>query len=361
MSDDKKNHAPKIEVNELDDKKKKSMGNRIIVAAILICLALPCVVLGGWFWFAFVTVFLGFAIYEVLKAPQKKYKWYIWVFTYIAIYSFALWGVVKANVSSYIETRKTYETAIASGGTLNFAWSPSLESHYSSLWISLYGIATCFGFYSLCSILHEEFTWHDVTYFFTMCFVIGIGFQAMLFCRFVPFNSFLSESGISTDTAIFKYWQSAIFFIFVILTTCLNDTWAYFVGMLFGKHHMSPRISPNKTWEGFVGGCVLSAISGFAFLMICEGCGFVAIPTMNIFGPNTKFWWPLILCFTMPLIGDLGDFTFSAIKRHYGFKDYSHILGAHGGILDRADSLIFTMIYSSIFVVFTANSWSFLK
>ena len=79
MSEEKKPHHH-IEINPLDEKKKKSMGNRIIVAAILIAIALPCIILGSWYWFAFVAVFLGIAAYEVLKAPQKKYKWYIWVF-----------------------------------------------------------------------------------------------------------------------------------------------------------------------------------------------------------------------------------------------------------------------------------------
>ena len=84
MSEEKKPHHH-IEINPLDEKKKKSMGNRIIVAAILIAIALPCIILGSWYWFAFVAVFLGIAAYEVLKAPQKKYKWYIWVFTYILV------------------------------------------------------------------------------------------------------------------------------------------------------------------------------------------------------------------------------------------------------------------------------------
>lgn len=369
MSEEKKPHHH-IEINPLDEKKKKSMGNRIIVAAILIAIALPCIILGSWYWFAFVAVFLGMAAYEVLKAPQKKYKWYIWVFTYIAIYAFTFWFVIKSNVSSYLAylEKKAMFDASTMPSIEEPSWYPSLQNHFTQPWVSWYGIAVCFGVYALFAILHEDFTWQDVTYFFTMTFIIGLGFQAILFCRYVPYamvfnDKVLTEAqkGEILTSPMFKYWKSLIFFVFIVLTTYMNDTFAYFVGMLFGKHHMSPRISPNKTWEGFVGGVIGGAIVGFAFLMICDVNGAEALPSMKIFGTSGQWWMPLILSLTLPLVANLGDFTFSMIKRYYGFKDYSHVLGAHGGVLDRADSLLFCMIYASIFAVFTVNGWNFFR
>ena len=248
------------------------------------------------------------------------------------------------------------------------SWYPSLQNHFTQPWVSWYGIAACFGIYALFAILHEDFTWQDVTYFFTMTFIIGLGFQAILFCRYVPYamvfnDKVLTEAqkGEILTSPMFKYWKSLIFFVFIVLTTYMNDTFAYFVGMLFGKHHMSPRISPNKTWEGFVGGVIGGALVGFAFLMICDVNGAEALPSMKIFGTSGQWWMPLILSLTLPPVANLGDFTFSMIKRYYGFKDYSHVLGAHGGVLDRADSLLFCMIYASIFAVFTVNGWNFFR
>ncbi|MCF0113387.1 MAG: phosphatidate cytidylyltransferase, partial [Bacilli bacterium] len=77
------------------------------------------------------------------------------------------------------------------------------------------------------------------------------------------------------------------------------------------------------------------------------------------FSANSGWYWVLIMSFTTPLLGVLGDFTFSMIKRHYGFKDFSHILGAHGGVLDRADSLIFTYAFAAVFAIFTSTGWRF--
>jgi phosphatidate cytidylyltransferase len=129
--------------------------------------------------------------------------------------------------------------------------------------------------------------------------------------------------------------------------------------MLFGKHHMNERISPNKTWEGFFGGWIIGGLLSLTFVMICDACGFPMLPSMRIFGENTAWWWPTILAFSLPLIGDIGDFTFSLIKRHYGIKDYGKGLGAMGGILDRADSLLFCCIYASVFIVFVNAGWNF--
>ena len=84
---DKKNKVLGLEINEIDEKKKKGLANRLIVAAILILTGVPAYVLGGWIWFAFILFFLVIAVYEILTASQKKYHWTIWVFTYILVIS----------------------------------------------------------------------------------------------------------------------------------------------------------------------------------------------------------------------------------------------------------------------------------
>ena len=77
----------------------------------------------------------------------------------------------------------------------------------------------------------------------------------------------------------------------------------------------------------------------------------VVLHNLPIFGPDSKWWALVFLSFTLPLIGVVGDLTLSLIKRHFGIKDYSHLLAAHGGVLDRVDSLMFCCIFASAFIV----------
>ena len=351
----------KIEVNQLDDKKKKSLRNRLLVAGLLIIFGIPCIVLGGWFYFALILVFLLGAIYEVIHTSRKKYPWYVWVFTYAIVLGYVYWVFIKDNVASY--------AAASAAGALD-SWSFSLEYHFDSLYLSVFAIAIAIGGYFLFSLMNENFTISDVGYFVTMGLLVGLGFQALLFVRYYPF-AYGEKSNIgiqyqiswasSVDKAspVFRYWHSCIFIIFVFLTNIMNDVWAYFVGMLFGKHHMTPRISPNKTWEGFFGGWILGGLSGLGFAMIVDACGFPILPTMKIFGENTQWWWPAIFALCIPLIGDIGDLSFSFVKRAFNIKDFSHFLGAHGGFLDRADSLTFASVFASIFAVCVSMGWNF--
>lgn len=337
-------HA-KIQVNDIGAKGRASLKSRIIVAAVLIALAVPCIVFGGWFWFSFVLLFLLIAIHEVVKAPQKKFHWYIYLFTYILIISFTVWFLIKYN-------GKAWKEAIDN----NTKFTPSLEAYFSRLDVSLYGIAAALGFYFFVAIIHDDFTLNDVCYFFTMSILVGLGFQALMFLRFYP--TYIKVGGTVTGAGpdnLFRWWTSSLLLIFVVLGTILNDTFAYFVGMFFGKHHMNERISPKKTWEGFWGGWILSAIFTTAFALIVDACGTPILPNLDL----NHWYWVVLIALIIPLFGDLGDFSFSLIKRFFGFKDFGTILKAHGGILDRADSLIFACIAASIVMIFINGGWDF--
>ncbi|WP_106914630.1 phosphatidate cytidylyltransferase [Chryseobacterium aurantiacum] len=114
--------------------------------------------------------------------------------------------------------------------------------------------------------------------------------------------------------------------IFVVVVTELNDVFQYLMGKFFGKHKIVPKISPNKTLEGFIGGVfltiVLSNILGF-FLLQTD------IITNSIIG------------LTLGISGFCGDIFMSYLKRKTNVKDTGHLLPGHGGLLDRMDSLIF--------------------
>ena len=113
----------------------------------------------------------------------------------------------------------------------------------------------------------------------------------------------------------------------VLFTVFAADTGAFFVGRTLGRHRMSPTISPNKSWEGFVGG-VLAAV-GVAFVILYRDREeFLSIPES------------LVLGLVIALAAVLGDLFESAIKRDLEVKDSGRVLGGHGGMLDRLDSLL---------------------
>ena len=110
------------------------------------------------------------------------------------------------------------------------------------------------------------------------------------------------------------------------------DTCAYCVGMLIGKHKMSPILSPKKSVEGAVGGVVGAAILGAVY---------AAVVGKYLQAENQVVMYAVI-CAVGALISMVGDLAASAIKRNHEIKDYGTLIPGHGGILDRFDSVIFT-------------------
>lgn len=111
------------------------------------------------------------------------------------------------------------------------------------------------------------------------------------------------------------------------------DTCAYCVGVLIGKHKMSPKLSPKKSVEGAVGG-----VAGTALLTVLYGFAFQ--DAMGI--DQTMIFLLAGVSAAGALVSMVGDLTASAVKRNYGIKDYGKLIPGHGGILDRFDSVIFT-------------------
>jgi phosphatidate cytidylyltransferase len=110
-------------------------------------------------------------------------------------------------------------------------------------------------------------------------------------------------------------------------SVAFSDSAAYFVGRLWGRHKLSPRTSPKKTWEGYVG----SVIGGPVFGAVVGG-----LP-----GTGALTWWQgALLGLLIGVLGTVGDLGISLIKRQVGAKDSSHLIPGHGGILDRTDSVL---------------------
>lgn len=119
----------------------------------------------------------------------------------------------------------------------------------------------------------------------------------------------------------------------VFLSAWGNDTCAYCVGMLIGKHKMTPKLSPKKSVEGLVGGIVGAILLGAIYGAILGE----KLPSLG----NAVISCAII-CGVGAVIAVIGDLTASAIKRDTGIKDYGRLIPGHGGVLDRFDSILFT-------------------
>lgn len=121
------------------------------------------------------------------------------------------------------------------------------------------------------------------------------------------------------------HFAGAWWLLFVLLLVWGADSGAYMFGKMFGKHKLAPKVSPGKTWEGFLGGLVSSALIALLFASLA---------------PLTVSTSTLVICAVIATLASvLGDLTESMFKREAGIKDSGNLIPGHGGILDRIDSL----------------------
>ncbi len=131
--------------------------------------------------------------------------------------------------------------------------------------------------------------------------------------------------------------------VYVILALCtawVSDTGAYFTGIYFGKRKLCPEISPKKTVEGFIGGIAADIV---VMLLVSMIYGLAS-------GVHVQFLWLIFTAVVCSVTGVLGDLCASLIKRQRGIKDFGNIMPGHGGVMDRFDSVLFTvpMFYACV-------------
>lgn len=187
---------------------------------------------------------------------------------------------------------------------------PATEFHLITLVLTRYDILLLFLVVLLGMTVFSKnrFTFNEAGFFFLATTYVGTAFHVLIETRLLGLNYLL-------------------FILFIIWAT---DSGAYFVGKSLGKRKLWPEISPNKTIGGALGGIVMALIVGTVFHLIY---------------PFDLSWISvLLLTLLISIVGQLGDLVASAMKRHYGIKDFGRLFPGHGGILDRLDSLLFVLI-----------------
>jgi len=264
------------------------MKARLLVAAIGIPLLLLILIWApDWATALLVAALSAVGSYELLEAVGGAEKAKKWVFLP------ALMGIFTtfATYVSYMPDSPMYDTR----------W----------LWLSIMIV-----FWFICVVLEygreQALTFADTSAAMCAGIAIPLALGCLLRLRMMPYGS-------------------GLVMIPLVAAFC-SDTGAFFVGLSMGRHKLSPRVSPKKTTEGAVGGLMGGMLGMVIFRIIFYFC--------------TVYPLDIGLCLLLGLVGSLmgqlGDLSFSVIKREHGIKDYGKILPGHGGVLDRFDSVIFT-------------------
>jgi CDP-diglyceride synthetase len=300
--------------------------NRIVVGLLLGMIGIPSILLGGWFLIVFTVIALPLAVHEFTNArPHNRYILLMHIFIMVMSFSFVYWIFFRNNYSAH-----QFDFAL---------WS--FEEGFSQLNVSTVGIAILVSVLFLSSILNKNFKVHDATYLNTMIILVAMSFQSFLFLRFLPqfvYKELNIERPLFFDAALALY---------VIISTFMTDIGAYFVGTYFGKNKLNERVSKRKTWEGFFGGIVISFVVSITFAFSLDMMGYPILPFLTL----NEWYWIVLLSAMIPFVSVLGDLLFSMVKREFQIKNFSTLLGEHGGILDRIDSLILTSLYTAIMIV----------
>lgn len=268
---------------------------RALIALTLGPLALYLVYLGGWFYFLPITAVIIIAAYEYAQ----------------------IMGKIGANVAPWL---------LAPAVLLQFImaqWPAALPFFELVTLVTL----ICFMSYALWLYERQKSSHASLDWVAMMGGLLLFGWVGSYFLRL---------RGVQTDA-----WQWTIV---ALLATWFADSGAYLVGKflagkVIGRHQLSPRLSPNKTVEGYIGGIVLGTI--FTALVAYYLLHLSLLPA-------------LVIGVLASVVSPLGDLGMSLLKREAKVKDSGAIFGEHGGALDRIDSLIWTVAMAYFVVIYLA-------
>jgi phosphatidate cytidylyltransferase len=260
------------------------LAKRVLVVVVLLPIGLAAIIAGGWYLTALVAVFMGLAAWE-----------------YVTL--FRAGGLKPARV-------------LVVGGTLLLLLGRNINGFESAPWMI-----------SLLILL--SMTYHLVAYERGRD-QAGTDFGVTLGGMF--YIGWIGAYFISLRNLPEGLWWTLV----VLPAVWFADSGAYFIGKRFGRHHLSPRLSPNKTWEGYLGGIIVGVLLTAGLSTIWQAWA----------GPNSAITLlrGALVGLVMGIFPTLGDLGESMIKRQMGVKDSGSILPGHGGAFDRVDSWLWAAV-----------------
>ena len=199
---------------------------------------------------------------------------------------------------------------------LTGAGMPLLARYYKGEGFFGYVFLIAFALIALTFVISvfsgDEFTVEKAALSSSTAVYIAFGFTSLVLLRDLQFGVYI--------------------FLIPFVISWMTDTFAYFSGMLFGKHKLIPSVSPKKTVEGAIGGTVCAVALTLLY-------GFIA---GKISGAEPQYLSIAIIATIVSVLSQCGDLVMSLIKRKFGIKDYGKLFPGHGGVLDRFDSIIIT-------------------
>ena len=199
---------------------------------------------------------------------------------------------------------------------LTGAGMPFLARYYNGEGFFGYVFLIAFALIALTFVVSvfsgDEFTVEKAALSSSTAVYIAFGFTSLVLLRDLKFGVYI--------------------FLIPFVISWMTDTFAYFSGMLFGKHKLIPSVSPKKTVEGAIGGTVCAVALTLLY-------GFIA---GRISGSDPQYLSIAIIATVVSVLSQCGDLVMSLIKRKFGIKDYGKLFPGHGGVLDRFDSIIIT-------------------
>jgi phosphatidate cytidylyltransferase len=279
---------------------------RVLTAVVLIPIVLVLILKAPFFVLAVISAVVALlAIHELLKLAElygiKPQRWPVFIYTGL----FFLFLAINPGATPLLETGSFAHSAVFAAGLAPFI--------FLTIAMARADLATAFP-----AALVSAFAFVYVA--LPLAFLVQLREQ----------------------------WAGAFLVIYLLLVVWAGDIFAYFVGKAIGRHRMSPRISPNKTWEGAVASVVASVGIG---LLVYHYALPISSWLLNAhfierrdgyFGNQPLPLWPIFWISTvLNVAAQLGDLVESLIKRGAGVKDSGAILPGHGGMLDRVDALLF--------------------
>ena len=258
------------------------MLKRIITAIIAICILLPILFLSDTIVLTIAAALVNcIALYEIYRCIGKNKEYYYSIPAY-------LFALISPFIMRYIESTTIY------------------------IFIAFISCVIYLLYLFMIAVFKKgKVKFSEIGEIFTLSAYIIAAFNSIIYIRDIE------NSG--------KYLYLLIF-----IGAWVTDIFAYFTGMLLGKHKLIPEVSPKKTIEGSIGGTLFCMLSFVGFGIIVDVS----------FGVDANLIFLAISGVIVAIISQLGDLIMSLIKREYGIKDYGKIFPGHGGVLDRFDSIL---------------------